>query len=277
MDYYGYSLRPEWMWNYSPYRFNPERRDFIRMCGKCGKQHTNKSLCASRNSKCFKCQKQGHFARQCFTRVGRVKIHKNELKTVSISTQTENCNNKKSMKKKERDTKRLQDYFDRKRTLQELPFNKTGNTVFISTISSDCFLRDQIETLKTKLEDESFNHISTLMELQEEQETVRKLRETIKNRDAKIIELENTIQKYERGHDKIADYVTEIKVEKENWKLQCNDVSEMYNVVRKSELDLKEICKNYKYELEQLRNNTQKCSGNNHQNRRNYQYRGRRF
>ncbi|CAG2236217.1 unnamed protein product [Mytilus edulis] len=277
MDYYGYSLRPAWMWNYMPYRVNPERREFIRMCGKCGKQHTNKSLCAARNSKCFKCQKPGHFARQCFTRVGRVKIHKNELKTVSISTQTENCNNKKSIKKKERDSKRLQDYFDRKRTLQELPFNKTGNTVFISTINSDCFLRDQIETLKTQLGDESFNHTSTLMELQEEQENVRKLRKTIKNRDAKIIELENTVQRYEKGHDKITDYITEIKVEKENWKLQCSDVSEMYNAVRKSELDLKATCKNYEHELEQLKNNTRTNSGNYHQNRRNYQYRGRRY
>ncbi|VDI40712.1 Hypothetical predicted protein [Mytilus galloprovincialis] len=277
MDYYGYSLRPAWMWNYMPYRVNPERREFIRMCGKCGRQHTNKSLCAARNSKCFKCQKPGHFARQCFTRVDRVKIHKNELKTVSISTQTENCNNKKSIKKKERDSKRLQDYFDRKRTLQELPFNKTGNTVFISTINSDCFLRDQIETLKTQLGDESFNHTSTLMELQEEQENVRKLRKTIKNRDAKIIELENTVQRYEKGHDKITDYITEIKVEKENWKLQCSDVSEMYNAVRKSELDLKATCKNYEHELEQLKNHTRTNSGNYHQNRRNYQYRGRRY
>ncbi|VDI39804.1 Hypothetical predicted protein [Mytilus galloprovincialis] len=66
MDYYGYSLRPAWMWNYMPYRVNPERREFIRMCGKCGKQHTNKSLCAARNSKCFKCQKPGHFCKRVF-------------------------------------------------------------------------------------------------------------------------------------------------------------------------------------------------------------------
>ncbi|CAC5390955.1 unnamed protein product [Mytilus coruscus] len=160
-------------------------------------------------------------------------------------------------------------------TVMELPFIKTGNTAFISTISKESFLTDQIESLRTKLEDESFKHTSTFIELQEEQETVRKLRETIKNQDAEIIELEYTIKENERSFDKIAEYITEIKVEKDNWKLQCNDVSEMYNVVRQSELNLKEICNNYKYELEQLRTTT--ITGNNHQNRRNYQHRGRRF
>ncbi|VDI20744.1 Hypothetical predicted protein [Mytilus galloprovincialis] len=180
MDYYGYSLRPAWMWNYMPYRVNPERRELSECVEKNVESNIPTRVCVPLEIQNATCQKTGHFARQCFTRVGRVKIHKNELKTVSISTQTENCNNKKSIKKKERDSKRLQDYFERKRTLQELPFNKTGNAVFISTINSDCFLRDQIETLKSQLEDENCIYTSTLMELTREFENTRKLRETIK-------------------------------------------------------------------------------------------------
>ena len=145
-----YSFRNKWRtWTYST-RHNP-----LPECSKCGYQHSF-GQCFAFNRKCFICGKLGHLARLCFQ-----KVRQNNVNPVL---------QEKSQKQKDRNIKRLREYYESKNLMRELPFCNIRNTAFINLLDVSSVVKSELRCLKQKMEkyqetnDKQTNHLKMQFE-----------------------------------------------------------------------------------------------------------------
>ncbi|KAK3097751.1 hypothetical protein FSP39_012809 [Pinctada imbricata] len=171
-----FNLRPQWrQWTYAP-RQEPT-------CGRCGLTHFTKN-CFARDRKCFKCHKIGHYGRVCYSQ-----------KQTQSKSSDENSEKAKSKGKKDRDSRRISEYFMRKNIMRELPFSSLRPTAFQETVTNCSALKIELKIVKQKLEmckKEQDKHIRTLSE---NLETSKEENDDLKKEVRDFQKRENEMQK----------------------------------------------------------------------------------
>ncbi|CAC5397912.1 unnamed protein product [Mytilus coruscus] len=140
-----YSFRPQWRtWTFYSRR-NP-------MCVRCGLQNHRFGTCSAIDKQCFKCNKLGHYSRQCW----------------STSCQTSNCLQlfQKTNRKKQCDNKRLNEYFERKNAMRELPFSFIRSTSFQNCLDVSVILCYELKSVKSHLQECKVAHRKDITKLQ---------------------------------------------------------------------------------------------------------------
>lgn len=124
------------------------------MCVRCGLQNHHFGICSAIDKQCFKCTKFGHYSRQCWNKSNQ---SSNKLQRVQ-----------KSHRKKERDTKRLNEYFERKNAMCVLPFSGIRSTSFQNCLDVTFILRSELKSVKSQLQECKVTHRKDIIKLQDQ-------------------------------------------------------------------------------------------------------------
>ncbi|CAC5394439.1 unnamed protein product [Mytilus coruscus] len=128
-----YNFRPQWR----PWFFQMRQ---ISACARCGNRH-RQTFCFAASKKCFKCHHVGHYARMCVFRPNQ------EIQKCKDVTQTK----LKSKSQKDRDSRRIKEYFDSKSLTRSLPFANLRDSAFKSCLDSTSILKCELTCVKQKL------------------------------------------------------------------------------------------------------------------------------
>ncbi|CAC5385262.1 unnamed protein product [Mytilus coruscus] len=128
-----YNFRPQWR----PWFFQMRQ---IPACARCGNQHIQ-TFCFATSKQCFKCHHIGHYARMCVFRPNQ------EIQKCKDVTQTKI----KSKSQKDRDSRRIKEYFDSKSLTRSLPFANLRDSAFKSCLDSNSILKCELTCVKQKL------------------------------------------------------------------------------------------------------------------------------
>ena len=143
------NLRPQWRyWTFSQSR--------APVCGRCGLAHP-KFCCRANNQRCLRCDKIGHFARMCKSKLTNTQKPEKPSKV-----------HQKSDKKRTRDQQRLERYIQTKHLLRELPFSNIRDNNFRNTFNTNCILKQELTNTKRKCRQEQKASVSIIQELREQ-------------------------------------------------------------------------------------------------------------
>ncbi|CAC5369165.1 unnamed protein product [Mytilus coruscus] len=131
-----YNFRPQWR----PWFFQMRQ---IPACARCGNQHRH-TFCFAESKKCFKCHHVGHYARKCVFRPHQ------EIQKCKDVPQIKT----KSKSQKDRDSRRIKEYFDSKSFTRSLPFANIRDSAFKSCLDSTSILKCELTCVKKKLSTE---------------------------------------------------------------------------------------------------------------------------
>ncbi|CAC5395643.1 unnamed protein product [Mytilus coruscus] len=129
-----YNFMPQWR----PWFFQMRQ---IPACARCGNQHRY-TFCFAESKKCFKC----HYARMCVSRPHQ------EIQKCKDVPQIKT----KSKSQKDRDSRRIKEYFDSKSYTRSLPFANLRDSAFKSCLdsTSTSILKCELTCVKKKLSTE---------------------------------------------------------------------------------------------------------------------------
>ena len=142
-----YSFRPQWRtWTFNSYRHH--------YCTRCGFDRHHHGQCPAIHKQCYKCKHFGHFARQCWS------------KTTYYQCKTTTQHSKiKSKRKNERDNRRLQQYFETKTLLRELPFSAIRINSLKQFLNPTCTVKTELQSVRKKLQFNKSSHFKETEEL----------------------------------------------------------------------------------------------------------------
>ncbi|CAC5366497.1 unnamed protein product [Mytilus coruscus] len=112
----------------------------IAACARCGNQH-RQTFCFAASKQCFKCHHIGHYARMCVFRPHQ------EIQKCKDVPQIKT----KSKSQKERDMRRIKEYFDSKSLTRSLPFANLRDSAFKSCLDTTSILKCELTCFKQKL------------------------------------------------------------------------------------------------------------------------------
>ena len=221
-----YSFRPQWRtWTFNSYRH--------RHCSRCGFYRHQHGQCPAIHKQCYKCKHFGHFARQCWT--------KTKYQQCETTTQHSKI---KSRHKKERDNRRLQQYFETKTLWRELPFSTIRNNALLQFLNPTCAVKIELNTVRNKLKSQKANHMKETDEIKHqvmtlkcandilrkeldtlrEESTSKNLNlETVKKQSDKIRHLESERKQDLSLIQSMSQQYTTVAVEKEKLLIQCDE------------------------------------------------------
>ncbi|CAC5380572.1 unnamed protein product [Mytilus coruscus] len=128
-----YNFRPQWR----PWFFQMRQ---IPACARSGNQH-RQTFCFASSKKCFKCHHVGHYVRMCVFRSYQDIQKSKDVPQIKTKSQSQ----------KERDFRRIKEYFDSKSLTRSLPFANLRDSAFKSCLDSTSILKCELTCVKLKL------------------------------------------------------------------------------------------------------------------------------